>query len=185
MAAFQTWPLAHCHQTLRWLPAVTICGVKLPFKVGCHCAATVGSAVARSLKPGRTLLVGTIGATAAAHCAGGDDRLIAVVLFAVPPCLPVAVSGDGIRGQGTVSLRIPLLCQFWVLRSQIVEPRQNLLPGTDRATGSGDRPGRDGGLPSVPQRAPPPNLAARFSRDLFRRQSTVLLYIPFFTSRGN
>lgn len=73
-------------------------------------------------------LVGTIGATAAAHCAGGDDRLIAVVLFAVPPCLPVAVSGDGIRGQGTVSLRIPLLCQFWVLRSQIVEPRQNLLP---------------------------------------------------------
>ena len=124
-------------------------------------------------------LVGTIGATAAAHCAGGDDRLIAVVLFAVPPCLPVAVSGDGIRGQGTVSLRIPLLCQFWVLRSQIVEPRQNLLPGTDRATGSGDRPGRDGGLPPVPQRAPPPNLAARFSRDLFRRQSTIFLYIPF------
>ena len=60
-------------------------------------------------------LVGTIGATAAAHCAGGNDRLIAVVLFASPPCLPVAVSGDGIRGQGTVSLRIPLLCQLWVL----------------------------------------------------------------------
>ena len=107
-------------------------------------------------------LVGTIGATAAAHCAGGNDRLIAVVLFASPPCLPVAVSGDGIRGQGTVSHRIPLLCQLWVLRSQIVEPRQNLLPGTDRATGTGDRPGRDGGLPPVPQRAPPPNLAARF-----------------------
>jgi len=48
-------PFSHSHQTLRLLPGVTCCGVRLPLRVGCHCEATTGSMAARSLKPGRTL----------------------------------------------------------------------------------------------------------------------------------
>lgn len=46
--------LRHCHQTFLRLPAVTILGVNWPFSVGCHWAATFGSTVSRSLKPGQT-----------------------------------------------------------------------------------------------------------------------------------
>lgn len=56
MAAFQTCPSGHSHQTFFRLPAVTISGVRLPFSVGCHSAAMRGSTVARSLKPASTFL---------------------------------------------------------------------------------------------------------------------------------
>lgn len=55
MTAHHTWPHWPCHQTFFRLPVVTICGVSVPLSVGCHSAATRGSSVARSLKPGSTL----------------------------------------------------------------------------------------------------------------------------------
>ena len=56
IGAFQTWPSAHIHHTFLMLPYVNICGVYLPFRVGCHCAAILGCVVARSLNPGSTFL---------------------------------------------------------------------------------------------------------------------------------
>ena len=46
--------MEHCHQTFLLLPGVTISGVSAPLSDGCHCAATPGQSVSKSLKPGRT-----------------------------------------------------------------------------------------------------------------------------------
>lgn len=50
--ACHSWPLSHCHHTLRRVPATTSWGVKLPFLSGCHCRANSGWVAARSFSPG-------------------------------------------------------------------------------------------------------------------------------------
>ena len=49
--ACHSCPFSHCHQTSIWLPGSTASGVKLPFR-GCHCRASSGYRVARSVSPG-------------------------------------------------------------------------------------------------------------------------------------
>ena len=51
MAACHTWPLAHCHQTFRRLPATTSWGERVPFFVGCHSRTRAGYWAAKSLSP--------------------------------------------------------------------------------------------------------------------------------------
>jgi len=50
-AACHSCPSGHCHQTLLFVPAVTSVGFNESFLVGCHCCASNGFTVCKSLKP--------------------------------------------------------------------------------------------------------------------------------------
>jgi len=45
------WQVEHFHQTVWSAPYVTCCGVRVPFRVGCHSAASSGCVVPKSFTP--------------------------------------------------------------------------------------------------------------------------------------
>ncbi len=55
IVATHSCPRSQRHQTFVPLPAVTRSGVRSALRVGCHCAATSGERVARSLYPASTV----------------------------------------------------------------------------------------------------------------------------------
>ena len=134
MAAFHTWPSAHCHQTVFLLPAVTCCGVSAPLSVGCHSVATPGQSVARSFSPAEILrsvqygqpapdvrdlisarhdpLPGTDRASPLSRRAGVDNRLPCVTMLTLPPYAPMAATCHCFRRQRQVCLCVPLLQQI-------------------------------------------------------------------------
>ena len=59
--ACHSWPLSQRHHTLRLVPAVRSSGVRLPFRVGCHWAASSGRRVARSFSPSASLRLAQTG----------------------------------------------------------------------------------------------------------------------------
>ena len=61
ICASHSWPFSQRHQTFLLLPAITSAGMRVPFFVGCHSAASQGCVVARSLNPGSTFLLAQYG----------------------------------------------------------------------------------------------------------------------------
>lgn len=94
---------------------------------------------------------------AAAVCTGGNDGLKAVALFAAPPRLAVACGCDLLRGQSAVARCVPLRGQRGLLRSEVIEARQDLLPGADRAAAQAACAHRDCCAPVVAAFAYPPD----------------------------
>lgn len=136
MRALQMWPQLHCHQTFLRLPGCdhswgqSAVERRVPFggdfRLGC----------CKIVEACQHFFVRAVWA-AAAVCTGGNDGLKAVALFAAPPRLAVACGCDLLRGQSAVARCVPLRGQRGLLRSEVIEARQDLLPGADRAARSG------------------------------------------------
>jgi len=74
----------------------------------------------------------TIGTAAAGGRAAGYHRWPVMALFTPPPDPPVAEGRNLVWGQGAVQLPVPLVRHLREQSRQIVFPRQDYLPGTDR-----------------------------------------------------
>lgn len=72
----------------------------------------------------------TIGALITAWCSRRDNRLPRMSLFAFPPHFFVAESGYVTGRHRLVFVGIPLACDVWKKRLQVVKPGANLFPGT-------------------------------------------------------
>ena len=121
--------------------------------------------------------IGTVGASAAAHGAAGDDRLVVVAFFTAPPDLFVAGWGDFVWRECAIFGRVPLGGNGWVKRSQVVKACQHFLASADRAAAAVDAAGNTG-LVVMPILAAPPHFAAGAGHHVRRGEGAIFRWMP-------
>ena len=121
--------------------------------------------------------IGTVGASAAAHGAAGDDRLVIVAFFAAPPHLFVAGWGNFVWRKCAVFGRVPLGGNSWIKRSQVVEPCQHFLAGADWAAAAVDTAG-NAGLVVVTFLTAPPHFATGARHHVRRGEGAIFRWMP-------
>ena len=118
----------------------------------------------------------TIGAAGALY-SGFDCRAIGMSPFTAPPDESMAAYGHVRRREGSILLRIPLLCQGGRPFCQRVDARQGTPPRTVRAAasrGAGIYPR----LPAMTVRAAPPDLLPRAIGYVLGRERRIFLVVP-------
>ena len=158
-------------------------GVRLPLRVGCHWAATLGAALVKSLKPGSALRRRSRGTRCRAW-SGPPPPPIGVAFLTDPPHLPVAAGGYGVRRPGSVSIRVPLGRDAREQGLQVVLAGLDRPAGADRTARCVYRPGKDGRLPFVPAVTAPPDLPVGARRHRPGGQGGVFDGVPLPCQMG-
>lgn len=121
--------------------------------------------------------IGTVGASAAAHGAAGDDCLVVVAFFTAPPDFFVAGWGDFVWRECAVFAGMPLSGNGWIKRSQVVKPCQHFLASADGAAAAVDAAG-NAGLVVMAFLTVPPHFAAGAGHHVRRRESAIFRRVP-------
>lgn len=124
----------------------------------------------------------TIGASAAPHRSCRHCRLIGMALFTKPPHLTIGIGRHLSGSQCSIACWVPLPADSREQRFQIVLPKNNLFPRTNR-TAVPTHTGCNLRLPDVPFLTEPPYLAVASGQHILRCQAAVSGWIPLSSQR--